>query len=393
MKLIYEFLKKTIFKPVNVKYCSQTIYEALIGCLRLYDHCKSDIWKKRSEKLCKILIEIQRPDGGFDIGYDFNFGMLHNKGDSTSPELVGLLALVEYYKRFGGEIVEKSSHLAAEWIKNNAFKASDEEWAIPYSPYNTKEVMVYNGTSFAVGALGAYLGIFKNDDLEKIYRGMIKYLFNRMSTDHNNHGKFWFYSDQSRKDLNLFARNKIDYYHQMQQVEMHSIAQNSIPDNYQKQIIELATDHVISTQKKDGVIPYLNTESKIHLWGYCSCLSGFILASEIIENRSEHYLEAANKVANWIYRNAWNGKYFYPILDCHGHPIDKSFYVRSDSWVFNSFSIAILKEIVPIEFLEVCEKCYLLMEKNNFSGAENHASSLRKRMIIKILEIIKKLYP
>ena len=41
-----------------------------------------------------------------------------------------------------------------------AFDMGDGKVAIPYGPYSIEKVMVYNGTSFACGALGCYLGQF-----------------------------------------------------------------------------------------------------------------------------------------------------------------------------------------------------------------------------------------
>ena len=150
MKKILLKIYRVLFPFPYVKYCSQTIYEVLLGCLRMYEATKESKWEKRCDKVVALLKHIQRPDGGFDIGYDFNFGMLHKKGDSTSPELVGLLALTEYARVFNKyDEIEPYAARAAEWIRKFARKKGENIFAIPYSPYNTKEIMVYNGTSFA----------------------------------------------------------------------------------------------------------------------------------------------------------------------------------------------------------------------------------------------------
>nr|WP_315161295.1 hypothetical protein [uncultured Flavobacterium sp.] len=390
-KLILSLTNSILLKPVIVKHCSQTIYQALIGCLRLWDATQDDKWKKRAEKLCHIMIDIQRPDGGFDINYDFNFGMLHKKGESTAPELVSLLALVEYYKRFGGKDVEAASKRAAQWIKKHAIKIDDKKWAIPYSPYSTKEVMVYNGTSFAAGALGVYLSVFPDGELMHIYEGMNKYLYDVLSTDTDLPGKFWYYSDQSRSNLSYLQREKIDYYHQMQQVEMHVLSELELSAKYQIDIIRMASEHVAHMQNKDSVIPYLNTFTAIHLWGFCSCASGFILAAKLIKEKETEYKTKAVGILDWIVSNSWNGRYFYPIVAEDGQVVDGKFYVRSDAWVFNTLALAIKECVYSKKHIEICEVNYNKMESVGFSGIENHASNYRIRTVFKLIEIASRL--
>lgn len=388
MKIKSELLlliEKALLTPVEVKYCSQTIYETLLGCLRLWDSTKDIKWKDRATHVCNILLSIQRPDGGFDIGYDFNFGRLHRKGQSTSPELVSLVAIVEYYKRFQGDDVKKAAELASNWIRNNSIKISDEKWAIPYAPYSTKEIMVYNGTSFAAGAIGVYISVFPDAELEIIYHGMINYLYGVLSNIPNQPGKFWYYSDQKRIDLSVIQKDKVDYYHQMQQVEMHSMAETCVNSPLQSKLISFASEHVAYMQNNDGIIPYLNVNMDIHLWGICSCASGFILAGKVLKNKREEYNARAEKILDWIVTYSWNGDYFYPIVSEKGLVINKDFYVRSDAWVFNSFALAVKEKINDEKYILICEKSYCKMESVNFSGIENHASNVRIRTVNRIL--------
>ncbi len=235
----------TVLRPPHIRHCSQTIYEAILGCLRMWDATAEDKWRERTDRLARILISIQRPDGGFDIGYEFNFGRLHKKGQSTSPELVGLVALSEYARLIDEKQTGPAAHRAAEWIRKRALHMGDGKIAIPYSPYTINEVMVYNGTSFACGALGCYLGQFGGDDeLDRVYRGMVRYLNSVLTVDKDMPGRFWYYCDQSRNDWDDLKRSKIDYYHQMQQVEMHSLAQQVCPVEGQINIIRDAVDQI-----------------------------------------------------------------------------------------------------------------------------------------------------
>ncbi len=115
-KFLQTIAYKTLLRRPYVRYCSQTIYESLLGCMRMWEATSKNKRKERADKILGILLKIQRPDGGFDNGYDFNFGRLHKKGQSTAPELVGLVALTEYAKLFG-----KDKVFDAAWRAWNRF--------------------------------------------------------------------------------------------------------------------------------------------------------------------------------------------------------------------------------------------------------------------------------
>ena len=391
--ILRKIANKTVLRPGYVRHCSQTIYQSLLGCIRMYEATRDEKWKNRSDHLLKILIKIQRPDGGFDIGYDFNFGMLHKKGQSTSPELVGLVALAEYARVFDCKVIHDHADRAAEWIQKRAIKLEDDKYAIPYGPYSTNEIMVYNGVSFAVGALGCFLRDKNNPQLENIYKGMVRYLNDVMSVDENEKGRFWFYNDISRGDLSDSLRCKIDYYHQMQQVEMHCLAQKAIKVDEQLNIIADASDHIVGLQEKNDVIPYYNkkfsdfSDYNIHLWGLSSVVAGMLEASDLIEDRRDNYIQTAKCTLNWILKYAWNGEYFFPILDSMGNVILSEYMVRSDAWVFDALACA-CKFLGSGPWLEIAEKCFCNMKKVDFSGPENHATTFSKRATLSLYRLM-----
>ena len=389
--MIKKKIKKILLNPPYVKHCSQTIYEVLLGCVTMFEKTEKKDWEVRANHLKDILINIQCKDGGFDIGYDFNFGKLHKKGESTSPELVALISLAEFTRVFGlQKEVFEAMQKSAEWIRKNSIDLGNSKFAIPYGPYSTKEIMVYNGTSFACAALGCFIGVTKSEDevLLKIYKGMNKYLFEVLSSTDELSGKFWYYNDQSRDDLTEVIRNKIDYYHQMQQVEVHSIAQNYCPNSYQEQIIKLASRHVLCLQDKKGFVPYANNKiyfnDLVHVWGFSSVISGFI---ETYKHFSEkEYLEGAKKVYNWLLEYSWNGEYFYPVLYQDGKVKNDWYMVRSDAWVFSSLSKYYL--FFSEEKTEkIINNLYEKMHSVNFSGPESHAQDLKKKVIVKLIKL------
>jgi hypothetical protein len=378
-------LYATALRPPHVRHCSQTIYQTLLGCLRLWESTTDTRWRDRADRVLAILLEIQRPDGGFDIGYDFNFGKPHRKGESTSPELVGLVALSQYARFVSPEPVAKSARRGVAWVQAHSRALDEREWAIPYGPYSTDEIMVYNGVSFAAGGLGIFLGAWGPDpEIENIYHGMIDYLNSHLSRDASLPGRFWFYSDQSRTDLDAERRAKIDYYHQMQQVEMHSLAEQCAPYEAQLVLIRDAADHVVALHESQPVIPYVRPESffrdTVHVWGYCSCASGLYEAARVIDDRRDRYRAVAAEIIAWLLEHAWSGEHFYPILSHTGTPLETAYQVRSDAWVFNAIAGAHL-HAGGDELLEVAERCYAKMARCDFSGPESHASNRRIRAV------------
>lgn len=376
-RIVARYTKRILFPPSFVQYSSQTIYEALHGVLRLVRVTDNVIWSKRAAYLQKILAQIQQPDGGFDIGYNFNYCYHHRKGESTSPELRALMCQREYAQLFGAKEVFPMALQAAAWIKRYSFPVADGKIAIPYGPYSSPKVVNYNAVSFATGAVAALLDILCNDmELQNIYRGYVAYLYDVTSRKESLPGCFWFYSDQNDFELTEFQRRKIDYYHLMQQVEVHALAQQWRPLDLQKKLLRNVLVHILAFSRDKVVMPYCQNSSyfgdMIHVWGLCSLASGCLEASKICPDLAVSARALAVKTLYWILHYSWNGKYFYPVISKDGRPVERSYMIRSDAWVFNAFAAARL-HLGEGPWDEVIELCWQRMEKFDFSGPESHA--------------------
>ena len=392
---VKKLLDTTLLKPIYVTHCSQTIYQSLIGCVRMWEATKLKIWETRAESVLQILLSIQRPDGGFDIGYEFNFGKIHKVGESTSPELVGLLALSVYEEVFKDERCFAAAVNAVSWIENSAIRITNSKSAVPYAPSSTKKVMIYNGTSFAAAALGRFLGSLTSDEsdsLERLYLGFIEYLDGEMSRMDGVPGRFWYYADQSRSDLEPVRRKKIDYYHQMQQVEVHSMAQRVAPNARQLRMIKDAVEHVLAIADKNGILPYTNDpyhfRGYIHVWGFASFVSGLLESAELFQDVASTYRRIAETNLRWLISNSWNEEdYFYPVIDSDGEVRESRYMVRSDAWVFNTLAAA-TKYIGDGPWADIANRCFRKMEAHRFSGYETHASNSTQRFVRKLIESV-----
>lgn len=400
-ELIKTILAKTLLRPAYVHHSSQTVYETLLACLRMWDLAQEEKWKTACEEMVEELLAIQQPDGGFDIGYDFSFGRRHRRGESTSPELLGLIALSEYARRFGPDHVVESADRAAAWIKRFAREMPDGGWAIPYAPYSIDQIMVNNSSSYAAGALGSYLGTFHAgqangedpavESLKTIYAGMTRFMDGMMSSDERLPGRFWYYADQSRDDLPAGIAKKIDYYHQMQQVEVHSLAQQRFPAPRQLDLIRSASDHIVAVQAEHDVVPYAESDAYfgglIHTWGFASVAAGMLEASVVVPDRRDAYHAVARRVLAWLLEHAWTGDYFIPVLQPSGEPYIADYFPRSDAWVMAAFSSACV-HLGDGPWQKVIEPCYSKIRSADLSGPDNHASTPLMRATGQAIRIV-----
>lgn len=217
---------------------------------------------------------------------------------------------------------------------------------------------------------------------------MVRYLDSVLTSDPDLPGRFWFYCDQSRQDWDPLRRSKIDYYHQMQQVEMHALAQQVCPVEEQPALVRDAADHIAALSEKHPVLPYCNSSAffsgQIHLWGLASVIPGMLEAAVVVPERAAAYRAVAEKVLDWILKHAWNGEHFEAILTRDGARVEPRYYmVRSDAWVFNALAAA-RKHLGDGPWSDVAEKCYQKMEAVDFSGPESHASRKVTRLLLRV---------
>ena len=370
-----ETLKKYVFRPRWIKYCSQTLYESLFFCNNMYTITQDEIWKSEGFQLIGKIREIQQDDGGFDIGYEFNFGKIHKTGWSSAPECKMLVALIEYGNLFGFESVSDIIEKGIYWINSNSYQIENDKWVLPYCPKATSEVMVYNGISFALAPLAMYYRYVKPDPkIKQIHDGYINYLYDEFEWDNG----YWKYSDQRRTDLNKLQKLKIDNYHLGQQLEMHCHSYLSLPNEKNLKIITNLSRYLIKIYQSDYPNPinylnYINNDKiGVHLWGYSSLINGYLKYFEI--SKEPTLIQISEYIFNWINKNAWSDDHYLCIYHAISEKNDNLFYPRSDAWVINNLSRCYL--FSPMDFdIRRLEGVYHEIKKQDFSGYENHAAT------------------
>lgn len=379
-------------KPTKDIISSQTIYETIF-----YINNKDENFKKNHYEIAiKKLIETQLDDGGYDIGYDFQFGpnmKKTKKKEGTSPEQLSLVALCiaasEYPAR--NDILQ-SIEKSYEWITRRLIKNS-QGIAIPYAPDSYKYIHITNATSFCISAVAHAIN-FLDEEKKLIARknveGMCEFMLSQLVV--TNTGAYWpyFYQNGSKTEAKL-VNNKIDNYHIAQQLYHHCLTHKICDISSNKKIIESVSEYLLSLVEDDGYVPYTVFNSKrsdkIHLWGFASLIPAFVQSYLILKDN--RHLEAALKVATYIEKYAVASDYFYPIVSHNDKkPLDKNFYPRSDAWVIHALSELEKIGSLTKKLTEISEKSFKKILLNDFKGLENHVLTYRMKIFASLIRII-----
>lgn len=389
---IKNMLKRIALSPAKKVFSSQTVYESLLACMDLYELTDGEFWLENCKHLCKLLIGIQQPDGGFDIGYNFRFGENLAKKrqlESTTPEVIGLYALCKYHDLFDTPSVKPNIERGLAWILRHSYSIDTDRSAIPYAPNTVSDVHIVNCVSFTLPVLAWYYARNgSNNEIEKIYRGMILFLSGELESGPNQNGKYWrYFYREGRAFPKGKLKFKVDNYHIGQQLRYHCVAQKLYPLPENAKVIAEVAQYLRDIQRSDGLIFYYYPRevfgSEIHIWGYASCAKGLIEAYHLLNDQS--FLEASRKIIQWVIRSSWNGSYFYPILSEDGRVIDRNFYPRSDAWVVHSIAHFMKLAGIDDNLLNICKQSLSNLRKTNFTGKENHAYTMRNAFSMKLI--------
>lgn len=371
-----------------VEHCSQTLYQSLLYLIRRYEQsgesaCISDI-----DALVHKVRSTQRPDGGFDIGYAFNFGYMHRRGESTAPEILMLVPLIHIYRMQLGVHVEDIIQKGIAWILRNKVDVSEDMSYVPYGPCSTRRVAVYNGVSFAQAPVAMWAATTNDGGLLDLARRMNRYLCSKVID--SGVGRVMPYTEP-RPGLTSAEREKVDYYHLAQQAEMHFLSAREINSEDSKELGLAFAATLAQLSSSTDVIPYLNNElfqGHIHAWGHASTIAAFVDAFECTGQRE--YLAHAQKQCAWLLCHAYREDYFVPVLLPDGCSLDTNYYPRSDAWVLASLQkYSAYADATMRKFLDdALSKVYARLRSADFTGVENHASTTLRLMIADVAKKI-----
>lgn len=373
-------------KPRNNVRSSQTLYEALLANINMYLATGEVIFKQEAGLVANMIVGSQLEDGGFDIGYNFRFGdgiQKSSKIQATTPECLSIYALIEYYKLEPVQEVKECIIRGIKWIESKAYINEEGYWVVPYAPDTIKQVYITNAISFCIGTIANYIVTFADEKYLEMYHSMCEYMLTQLTIIGEE--AYWtYYEDKLCRKSGLYS--KVDNYHIAQQLFYHSQAYKMIENSANKEIIQHVWAYLKGQLSKCIMVPYIYTNgtdtsiANIDMWGYCALL----LCT--VEYRD---METADKIADVILKNSWNGRYFAPVLNKELKVVDGRFYPRSDAWVVHALTAyyAVKKDT---KYREVIETDLKIIHDCNYQGTENHALTRRKIILAFIAKILKK---
>lgn len=378
LKKIYSSFINTPLKNV---LSSQTLYEALLSNLNMYKFSGEGKYLDESVRIGNFLVNIQLPNGGFDIGYNFYFGTNIKKNakvQATTPEVLSIYALTELYKYTNDDNIKRAIIKGINWIKNNIYIDEDGFQVISYAPQTIDNVHITNCISFCIGTIANYLAVFYDNSLNDIYHSMCKYMRKELCYLDNDRAYWLYFEKKYRGNGEIYS--KIDNYHIAQQLYYHSIAKKYVVDVDNDIIVNSVGKYLQAELRKKVLLPYmifLDTGKAIDncdVWGYSSLLL-VMFALEDMDN--------ANRVKKVLTECCWQGDHFASSISPQYKVLDNNYYPRSDAWVLHALSESLL--YVSDSSLKIIVDAGLKrLSDCKYSGMECHALTWRKELGRKI---------
>ena len=372
--LLKTLVNETIGRPPYVKYCSQTLHQTLFAATLLKEE---KVEKASFDRLC----DKQLPSGGFDIGYEFDFGFLHKKGMPVTPELLSMCALA----RASGseEKKQKASDGVRNWITSNLVRGEQGGAYLPYCPAASTRLVVCNALSFAIAG-GAALSSVDEATIESLV-----------------HRLHWEY-EQSGRTANYYASDyiktarypeKLDFYHLAQQIFCHKFALQYVKLPALEAITDLMVAELLTELTNNGlrsIVSGMPVDSgKIRTWALASIVQALCRLSHTDFDRFGVKTPVLiTDMADLLLRSVRGGK-CSAVIDLSGGAVDQRYFVRTAAWVAHGLALAGYNESVKAadkqRYLQAASGLVSEIAKNDFSGPENHAFPLRMRLLQRVV--------
>jgi hypothetical protein len=369
---------------------SQTLYECAFYLIN-----SEDVSRRESlESITDALLDIQLPDGGFDIGYNFQFGVGLKKSqavEATSPEMLALVALCKLSEELPERVDLKVGIFAAtRWILERAVSVKSG-FAVPYAPYSCSDIHITNATSFCLSGLVHALPYLQSDlriRAETVSHGMISFMHGQLLP--GEFGAYWPYFHMGAPAETSVS--KIDNYHIAQQLYHHCLISNRISNELNLDIIRLTSKYLVSQISGTGFVPYIVAHGKastdVHVWGYSSVIPALLAAYDVCADES--LLAAAKRCAQYLETNFALSDHFAPIYSEQvGDAVDTRFYPRSDAWVLHAVSELSIRGLASAALQDTAQRCMQRIVAAEFSGLENHALTFRKRLFGNVVRLLR----
>jgi hypothetical protein len=399
-----DIVLKYVNRPEDSVLSSQTLYECLFFAINREKQCGNKYWFYKATNVARMIIDTQLDNGGFNIGYNFQFGRGLKKSaerEGTTPEILSVTALNEYLNNFrplidDGFAAECEAAIEKGLLWLNKYCVENEFGvAVPYAPETTNFIHITNATSFALSALSTTkigsTDVLDAESRNKLVFGMYEFMNSQLRSDIGMSGKYWpYFYDGGSSEERALGNEKIDNYHIAQQLFFHCVSQRFVPNATNLDIIERVTLYLIQLVESDGFVPYTihkgAKSNKVDTWGYSSVVMALCASKEFVQHEATD--SAINRCIRYLRLYCRSEDHFIPIVNnISKHAHDSNFYPRSDAWVIHAFSEA--AEFCSQEDLFFCDQVFAKIENDGFSGKENHTLTFRKKVFASMVYLFR----
>ena len=395
MGTIKKAVKFALLWPNNEVLCSQTLYQAMQAYLNLYGASSDIQYLDGAKHVAEKIAGIQNEDGGFDIGFNFVFGsgiMKASAHESTTPEILCTYALQKYRDDSSDTSFDSNIESAIGWIKKVAIRTAPDAMAMPYAPDTLKDPHILNATSFTLPVLAHWIDATGDSEAKSLYDQFCSFLIKNMEGEGEGEGDAGYFPYFYKAGLRAhFERqlDKIDNYHLGQQLKYHVIAQNYCENADNDLMIKRMAQYLIEIRDENGVYEYCAEHEQfpnnVHIWGYAAAPEALARASEYLGDSEMG--EAGHRIYKWIVNNAWNGNYFFPVLDLDGEVLESEYYARTSGWVAAMTSYRYIKSKEP-SARDITVSLLTGLEECQFKGVERNMWNRRLLYAVKVYHVL-----
>ena len=384
---MFNLLKEFLWFAPRLKVkSSQTFYQLAFALQYLQVDDVSFIDRLKKQLMLGLLRQ-QRPNGGFDIGFNFLFGTGKLKPYSscpTTPETLSVFGL--YLLMDENNSQEVMTALTKHWNWLVTYTTDTSQQRIAYCPEFSTIPHIVNSTNFAsvTSAILMKLKVIKKEPhyLEALKENLI------INQDANT-AYYPYFLPASTLNSNEAQLTKVDNYHLAQQGWCHLIRfkLGASPDD-----LKIATqifNFFLHSEAENKILNYCrdpaHTPKNVPLWG----------AMSLVQFCGEYYSITKDTRAITITRlyadfvlsfEKVSGRYPAVVSD-NKDVIDACEFIRGDAWICHGFACAFNATKDDL-YKDAAYRLLISIEERGFIGREPNRWTIRKFLSLKARDIL-----
>lgn len=384
---MFNFLKEFLwFAPKLKVKSSQTFYQLAFALQYLQVEDVAFVARFKKQLLAGLLGQ-QRPNGGFDIGFNFLFGTGKIKPYAacpTTPETLSVFGLYLLMDEKNSEKIIRAIIKHRDWLATYTTDISPHR--IAYCPEFSTVPHIVNSTNFA-SVTSAILLKLKVIEKEPLYLEALKE--NLIINQDGNTAYYPYFLFSSTLNSNESQLTKVDNYHLAQQGWSHLMRFKLGGDNDDLSIASQIFNFFLHSGAEAQMLNYCrdpaHTPMHVPLWG----------AMSLVQFCGEYYQITKDTRAITIIRlysdfvlsfERASGRY-PAVVSVDEDLIDACEFIRGDAWICHGFSCAFDATKDDL-YNDAAKRILFSIKERGFRGREPNRWTIRKLLSLKLRDIL-----